>query len=174
MAVDDRETMLFNHMLLPVDFSPCSDEAFRIGCRLAGMTGSMVVVLHVIDTSILTALQHIGLSVIPGSGPAQRRRLRHHARLNLRRLLEFDDAKGVNCTRLIIEGVPFAEIAKVARTKAIDLIVMGTYGVRAGSIDKLFFGSTAEKVMRIAGCSVLTVPLSGLLHAMPLEKEERK
>ena len=172
MAVDGREAMLFNRILLPIDFSPCSGEAFRIGCRLGRMTGAVVNVLHVIDTSILASLQQIGLSVIPNNGPAQRRRLRHHARLNLRRLLESDDAKGVNCTRLILEGVPYAEIVKVARTKAIDLIVMGTYGVRAGSIDKLFFGSTAEKVMRIAGCSVLTVPLSGLVNAMPLEKGE--
>lgn len=166
--------MIFNQMLLPVDFSPCSDEAFRTGCRLARMIGAVVIVLHVIDTSILAVLPKIGLSVVPSSVPNQHRHLRHHARLNLRRLLELDDAKGVNCTRLILEGVPFAEIVKVARTKAIDLIVMGTYGVRAGSIDKLFFGSTAEKVMRIAECSVLTVPLPGILNAMPLEKGERK
>jgi nucleotide-binding universal stress UspA family protein len=166
--------MLFNQILLPVDFSPCSDEAFRTGCCLARMAEAMVIVLHVIDTSILTALPQIGLSVIPSGVPAQGRRLRHHARLNLRRLLECDDAKGVNCTRLILEGMPYAEIVKVTRTKAIDLIVMGTYGVRAGSIDKLFFGSTAEKVMRIAGCSVLTVPLSGPVNTMPREKGERK
>ena len=166
--------MLFNQMLLPVDFSPCSDEAFRIGCRLARVIGAAVIVLHVIDTSILAVLPQIGLSAIPSSIPAQRRRLRHHARLNLRRLLELDDAKEVHCTRLVIEGVPFAEIAKVTRTQTIDLIVMGTYGVRAGSLDKLFFGSTAEKVMRIAGCAVLTVPLSGPVNTRLLEKGEGK
>lgn len=118
--------MLFNQMLLSVDFSPCSDEAFRIGCRLARIIGAAVIVLHVIDTSILAVLPQIGLSAIPSSIPAQRRRLRHHARLNLRRLLEWNDAKGVHCTRLIIEGVPFVEIAKVTHTHAIDLIVMDT------------------------------------------------
>jgi nucleotide-binding universal stress UspA family protein len=174
MDVESRETMLFNQILLPVDFSPCSDEAFRMGCRLTRMTGAVVIALHVIDTSILAVLPQIGLSVIPSSVQAQRRRLRHHARSSLRRLLECDEAKGVNCTRLILEGVPYAEIVKVTRTKAIDLIVMGTYGVRAGNIDKLFFGSTAEKVMRIAGCSVLTVPLAGPVTTMPREKGERK
>lgn len=139
--IECRETMLFNQILLPVDFSPCSDEAFRIGCRLARMTGAVVTALHVADTSILTALSNLGLSVVPSSGAAQRRRLRHYARVNLRRLLESEDAKGVACTRLVLEGLPYAEIVKVTRTKAIDLIVMGTYGVRAGSIDKLFGSS---------------------------------
>lgn len=165
--------MLFNQILLPVDFSPCSDEAFRIGCQLARMTGAVVTVLHVIDTSILTVLPKIGLSVLPSGVQDQRRRLRHHARVNFRRLLECEDAKGANCTRLILEGVPYAEITKATRTKNIDLIVMGTYGVRAGSLDKLFFGSTAEKVMRIAGCSVLTVPLSEPVNLIRVEKGDR-
>jgi nucleotide-binding universal stress UspA family protein len=41
----------------------------------------------------------------------------------------------------------------------VDLVVMGSYGGRSGSVDKIFFGSTAEKVVRTAGCPVLTVPL---------------
>jgi len=165
------ETTLFNQILLPVDFSPCSNEAFRIGCRLARMSGSEVVVLHVIDTSIVATIQRVGLSTVPSDVASQRRRLRHHARVNLRRLMESGEAKGANCTRLILEGAPFVEIAKVARTQPIDLIVMGTYGVRAGSVDKLFFGSTAEKVVRTAGCPVLTVPLPALLNVLPPEKE---
>jgi nucleotide-binding universal stress UspA family protein len=36
---------------------------------------------------------------------------------------------------------------------------MGSYGGRSGSVEKIFFGSTAEKVVRTAGCPVLTVPL---------------
>jgi nucleotide-binding universal stress UspA family protein len=65
----------------------------------------------------------------------------------------------VKVTRMIVEGAPFVEIAKVARTGNIDLVVMGSYGGRSGSVDKIFFGSTAEKVVRTAGCPVLTVPI---------------
>lgn len=109
------------------------------------MTGAVVIVLHVIDSSILAVLPQIALSAIPSGVPVQRRHLRHHARLNLRHLLASDDAKGLNCTRLILEGVPFAEIVNVARTKAIDLIVLGIYGVRAGSINKLFLGARRKR-----------------------------
>jgi nucleotide-binding universal stress UspA family protein len=155
-----REPGLFQKILMPVDFSACSDEAFRMAADLARACGSTLLVLHVIDTSALEAFHRLGLLAVPSDAAAQRRRLRHHARLLVRQLLESDEAKGLPCTRMIIEGTPFVEIAKVARTQKVDLVVMGTYGGRAGSVDKIFFGSTAEKVVRTAGCPVLTVPLS--------------
>jgi nucleotide-binding universal stress UspA family protein len=155
-----REKGLFQNILMPVDFSPCSDEAFRVAAELARVYGANLLVLHVIDTNALAAFHRLGLLAVPSDAGAQRRRLRHHARLSVRGLLESEVVKGVACTRLIVEGSPFVEIAKVARTQNIDLVVMGTYGGRAGNVDKLFFGSTAEKVVRTAGCPVLTVPLS--------------
>lgn len=155
-----RDANLFQTILMPVDFSPCSDEAFRVAADLARVCGSSLLVLHVIDTSALAAFHRLGLLAVPSDAATQRRRLRHHARLNVRGLLESDVAKGVPCTRVIVEGTPFVEIAKVARMQKVDLVVMGTYGGRAGSVDKIFFGSTAEKVVRTAGCPVLTVPLA--------------
>jgi nucleotide-binding universal stress UspA family protein len=59
----------------------------------------------------------------------------------------------------VVEGTPFVEIAKFARGKGINLIVLGSYGGRSDSMDKIFFGSTADKVVRTAGCAVLTAPL---------------
>jgi nucleotide-binding universal stress UspA family protein len=155
-----KEIGLFKTILVPVDFSPCSDEAFRIACRMAELCGAKVLVLHVIDTSALAAFNRLGLLAVPSDAALQRRRLRHHARLKVRELLESKAAGDVKMTRLIVEGAPFVEIAKVARTGDIDLVVMGTYGGRSGSVDKIFFGSTAEKVVRTAGCPVLTVPLA--------------
>lgn len=150
---------LFKTVLVPVDFSPCSDEAFRVACRIARLCGAMLIVLHVIDTSALAALRRLGLLAVPSEAAPQRRRLRHHARLKVRQLLESKEAEGLDITRTIVEGAPFVEIAKLARTETIDLVVMGSYGGRSGSVDKIFFGSTAEKVVRTAGCPVLTVPL---------------
>lgn len=156
----ESETDLFKTILVPVDFSPCSDEAFRVACRMARLCGAALLVLHVIDTSALAAFNRLGLLAVPSDAAPQRRRLRHHARLKLRQLLESKAAEDVKITRVIVEGAPFVEIAKVARTGNIDLVVIGSYGGRSGSVDKIFFGSTAEKVVRTAGCPVLTVPLA--------------
>lgn len=154
-----RDSNLFNTILVPVDFSPCSDEAFRVACQMARLCGAAMLILHVIDTSALAAFNRLGLLAVPSDAAPQRRRLRHHARLKVRQLLESKVAVDVKITRLIVEGAPFVEIAKVARTGDIDLVVMGSYGGRSGSVDKIFFGSTAEKVVRTAGCPVLTVPI---------------
>jgi nucleotide-binding universal stress UspA family protein len=154
-----RIANLFNTILVPVDFSPCSDEAFRVACQMARVCGAAMLILHVIDTSALAAFNRLGLLAVPSDATAQRRRLRHHARLNVRQVLESKEAESVKVTRMIVEGAPFVEIAKVARTGNIDLVVMGSYGGRSGSVDKIFFGSTAEKVVRTAGCPVMTVPI---------------
>jgi nucleotide-binding universal stress UspA family protein len=118
-----------------------------------------MLILHVIEISALAAFNRLGLLAVPSDAPAQRRRLRHHARLNVRQVLESKEAESVKVTRMIVEGAPFVEIAKVARTGNIDLVVMGSYGGRSRSVDKIFFGSTAEKVVRTAGCPVMTVPI---------------
>jgi nucleotide-binding universal stress UspA family protein len=55
----------------------------------------------------------------------------------------------------VMRGVPYEEILKFSRDKGIDLIIMGTHG-RSG-LDRVIFGSTAEKVVRNAECPVLTV-----------------
>jgi nucleotide-binding universal stress UspA family protein len=149
----------FTKILVPVDFSPCSEEAFRIALTLARTFQAELLLLHVIDTKSLAVFNQLGLLAVPSDAQGQKRRLRHHARLNARRLLESEAAKGVTVTRIVVEGGPFVEIAKTVRTEKVDLVIMGSYGGRSDNVEKIFFGSTAEKVVRTAGCPVLTVPL---------------
>ena len=147
-------------ILVPVDFSPCSEEAFRVALTLAKTFQSELLLLHVIDTSALRAFNRLGLLAVPSDAQAQKRRLRHHARLNTRRLLDSETVKEVKITRVLAEGVPFVEIAKIVRVEKVNLVVLGSYGGRSDSVDKIFFGSTAERVVRTSGCPVFTVPLS--------------
>ena len=153
------ENPFCTRILVPVDFSPCSGEAFRVALTLARTFQAELLLLHVIDTSALAAFNRLGLLAVPSDALAQKRRLRHHARLNTRRLLDSEMVKGVKVTRVLADGVPYVEIGKMVRVEKINLVVLGSYGGRAGSVDKIFFGSTAERVVRTAGCPVLTVPL---------------
>ena len=155
---------LFTKILVPVDFSPCSEEAFRVALTLSRTFQAELLLMHVIDMNALATFNRLGLLAIPSDAQSQKRRLRHHARLNVRRLLESDAAKGVTVKRIILEGRPFVEISKTARMEKVGLVVMGSYGGSIGDVDKIFFGSTAEKVVRTAGCPVLTVPLSAKLE----------
>lgn len=167
--------LMFQKILVPVDFSPCSEEAFRVALSLARAYQSEVLLLHVVDTKSLETLNRLGLA-LPSEEAKQKKRLRHQARLTARRLLASDGAKEMGVRRLLAEGSPFVEIARTARTEQVDLVVMGSYGGHVGNVEKIFFGSTAEKVVRTAGCPVLCVPLPGRPRAVGRttvkEKEE--
>jgi nucleotide-binding universal stress UspA family protein len=47
------------------------------------------------------------------------------------------------------------EILNLAKKREVDLIVMGTHGFQG--LEKILFGSVAEKVVKMAPCPVLTV-----------------
>ena len=144
---------LFTKILVPVDFLPVP-----IALSFAKLFQAEVLLLHVVDTKSLHALNRLGLA-LPSDAQQQKKQLHHHARLNARQLLGWEEAKGVTLRRMLAEGCPFEEIARTARVEGVDLVVMGSYGGALGGVDKIFFGSTAEKVVRTAGCPVLTVPL---------------
>jgi nucleotide-binding universal stress UspA family protein len=150
---------LFQKILVPTDFSPCSNEAFRVALKIARTVRADVLLLHVIDTGAVAAFNRLGLLAVPSDAVKQRRRMRHQARLKTRQLLASQGAEGVAIKRIVVEGAPFVEISKLARQEKVDLVVLGSYGGRSESMEKVFFGSTAEKVVRTAGCAVLTVPL---------------
>jgi nucleotide-binding universal stress UspA family protein len=141
---------LFQRILLPVDFAPVSREAFLLGLRLAHQFHAQVFLLHVIDTKSLDALNALGLA-LPSEEKA-------HARFLARGLLSLPETKGLKITRILREGKPFVEIARTVREEKIDLVVMGSYGGQTGDITHIFFGSTAEKIVRTVPCPVLTVP----------------
>src|SRR5262245_3958820 len=105
---------LFPKMLVPIDFSSCSEEALRVAVALARVFQSEVLLLHVVDTKSLATLNGLGLAP-PSEEAAQRKRLSHQARLNARRLVNSDAAKGVAIRRLVLEGSPFVEIVRTAR-----------------------------------------------------------
>jgi nucleotide-binding universal stress UspA family protein len=58
---------------------------------------------------------------------------------------------------LVAEGYPAEEILRVATDEQVDLIVLGKHG--RGMLERLLFlGSTSDKILSQAPCSVLVVP----------------
>jgi nucleotide-binding universal stress UspA family protein len=56
---------------------------------------------------------------------------------------------------ILANGTPYRAILRVASEQHSDLIVIGIHG--RGAMDLLFFGSTAQHVVRQATCPVLTL-----------------
>jgi len=132
-----------------VDFSPGAHRALDLA--LAWCPRGEVTAVHVLDTDFAHRIEQQGL----GTSADVLARLRARADEAFGWLL---DEKGADAfAPMIVEGIPFAEIVKVANDLAVDLIAMGMHR-HTPRVEQLLFGSTAEKVMRTSSRPVLCVP----------------
>ena len=139
-------------ILVPMDFSPCSVNALRVAVGMAAPEGDLTL-LHVIDQEFIDGAVAAGL----GTAEDVRQRLKDQAESKFTTTLEGLDAGKVSMEKMIVVGLPFVEILKIARDLDLPMIVMGMRGVSTPA-EELLFGSTAEKVLRGTRVPVLCVP----------------
>jgi len=140
-------------ILVPIDFSPCSVNALRVAVGIAAPDGDLTL-LHVVDEEFIEAAVAAGM----GSSEDLRTRLKQQAETNFSTVLEGIDTSQVDIEKMIVIGLPFVEILKIARDLDLPMIVMGIRG-QSTPAEELLFGSTAEKVLRGTRVPVLCVPL---------------
>lgn len=140
-------------ILCPVDFSDSSRRALDHAMAVARWYGASVTGLHVAPLPPVAASPSGPILLEPGLYTPE---LRQQLLADTRRLLESEQAAGVTTDAVVVEGAPAPTIVEHAAAMGADLLVMGTHG-RSG-FDRLLLGSVAEKVLRRAGCPVLTVP----------------
>jgi nucleotide-binding universal stress UspA family protein len=134
------------------DFSGHANEAFLTAKDLAARYGSNLHIVHVLPTPFVpTSEAYIPIEqditlVEKATEVAQ-------ASIEENYLARLDESQ----RRFVhfLSGYPATEIVDLATKKKIDLIVMGSHGLTG--MAHVFFGSTADRVVRRAPCSVLTV-----------------
>jgi nucleotide-binding universal stress UspA family protein len=134
-------------VLLATDFSECSKQALELAFALSRDCRARLLVVHVATPPAFVTYGEFEKVLEKSAG--YRRELEE----KLRQCQKPDS----NAEFLLKDGDPAQEILNVARETPCDLIVMGTHG-RTG-LRRLLMGSVAEKVLRGAACSVLTVKL---------------
>ena len=139
-------------ILVPVDFSPCSINAMRVAAGIAAPDGDLTL-LHVIDEQFVSDAAAAAL----GTAEEITARMREQAETSFANILEDFEKNGVSIERMIVIGVPFVEILKIARDLDLPMIVMGMRG-RSTPVEEVLFGSTVETVLRGARIPVLCVP----------------
>ncbi|HEU4927444.1 MAG TPA: universal stress protein [Vicinamibacterales bacterium] len=144
-------------ILCPVDFSEFSRRALDHALGLARCYGSAVTALHVVAPApvVVPVPYYFGAEVAPPMTlpPADRGRVASE----LEAFVSSERAGALRAATYVAEGpVVHQEILVQAKRLHADLIVLGTHG-RSG-FERLFLGSTAEKVLRTARCPVMTVP----------------
>lgn len=137
-------------LLLPTDLSAAAARAATAAADLLGDGADRrVVVLHAYRLPI-------GFSARPAL--TLRREMEQYVaetRAKLDVVAERFRKIGAAVEIVVEEGVPWQRISDHAERLNVDLIAMATHG-RSG-VDRLLLGSTAERVLPVASCPVLTV-----------------
>ncbi len=145
-------------ILHPTDFSEQSRCAFQLACSLARDCGAHLIVVHVMQPMAV----FFGDGLVPPYPDGYEEEIGSN-------LVRLHRAVGLPVVHLLESGQPVEEILRVAHESHVDVIVMGTHG-RHGP-RRMFMGSVAERVMRMAPCPVMTVK-SPILMRVPATRAD--
>ena len=146
----------FKHIVCAIDFSDCSMQALEYAFSLAQEADARLTVLHVVEvpSNLSEDAHETGLAgprslqeYVAATASERRARLNDAVPERVRACCTVDT--------VLASGTPYREILRVATERASDLIVIGVHGRHPA--DVLFFGSTAQHVVRRAASPVLTL-----------------
>jgi glycine betaine transporter len=142
-----------NNLLVPLDFSPISEGVFKAALELVRGDDAALILLHAIDPALVDFAAALGFE----SREKIVEMMRARAETELAALKDRAATK-VDVQTIVSEGIPFIEILRKAEDFQVDAILMGKYGTR-GHIEKLLFGTTAERVTRGTLRAVIVIPV---------------
>jgi nucleotide-binding universal stress UspA family protein len=158
----------FKRILCPVDFAPASGDAAAYAFSLAKEADAELTLLHVIEP-----IEHNWLNEhAPTSPEAYCRFVESQVRARFAKIVPANASEWCCPRQLVMWGKPWEQILNVAKDASAELIVTGLHS--RGGLDLMLFGSTAQQLVRYAGCPVLTVGRRALtpLHRPEIELTE--
>lgn len=144
-------------IVVATDLSDLAFPALSMGAFLARSTNEPLTVVHVADfpQAPLPSPEAAGLGVAFSLSEQDVQLLRESARDSLNAAMARLDIEG-QC--LVEQGIPSIHVVAAARRLEASLLVIGTEG-RTG-LRRMLLGSTAEQILRDAGCPVMVVRLN--------------
>ncbi len=147
----------FRRILVGCDFSPDADLAFQHALGLAQEFQSELHLVHVIEMPTYTELLRPVLEHRRSSTAA----IKAFIQDKIDALIPEDARHWCRASTVLLEGQPYAQLLHYAEQTEIDLIVLGSRG--HGVFDTMLIGSTTDRIIRNAGCAVLSVsPQAGI------------
>jgi nucleotide-binding universal stress UspA family protein len=138
-------------ILCPIDFSEFSERAYAYAQSLACHYKATLLLQHVIDSLV----PYYPYFAFPEPYYETCRNLRAGAGRQLQEFAETHSPHLVHPQCRVDDGLPVDLILSFAEAQGVNLIVMGTHGVRG--IDLAMLGSVTDKVLRRSRCPVLAV-----------------
>jgi universal stress protein A len=151
-TLNTRRMLTVVTIVVRVDFSACSLQVHNYAIPVADRVAAKNVMLHAVPlgpdyTSGSYAMYDL-------SGLEQKARTDGEERM--RNFVSQVKFRRVKFETAITIGTPVQEICSFAETKDVDLIITSTHGWTG--LKRVLIGSTAERLVRHAPCSVLVVP----------------
>lgn len=139
--------MIPRTILVPIDFSTCSERALDYAFALAERLDATV---HLV-TAIVAAQPEVSALLSDHVVTA----IRQESMAGLEKLTSPRAAIAKVGKLIVVPGDARDAILKIATELQADMIVMGTHGRRG--VARLVLGSVAEEVVRRATCPVVTI-----------------
>jgi len=136
-------------ILIPTDGSDYGMRAAEYGVSIAKMLDAQIIVVYVIDDVVLDQI-----STVTQRDDAERE-LKEDGQRHINYVLSLAKKEGVKTASVLAKGRPFDQIVHLAKEQNMDLIVMGTYGLKGA--ERILIGSVAERVIEYSPCPVLVV-----------------
>ncbi|MEM5785779.1 MAG: universal stress protein [Syntrophobacteraceae bacterium] len=148
------EGQLFKNIGFCTDFSENADEAFGIAVELATRFDATLNIIHVMVSFSLSPPVHATYMPIEYD-PNFVEEVTQAASNTIRQKYLDKMPEAIPCEVNLLSGYAATEILRIVSEKKLDLLVMGSHGLTG--LAHVLFGSTADRVVRKAPCSVLTV-----------------
>jgi nucleotide-binding universal stress UspA family protein len=139
-------------ILVPVDFSTCSQKGLRYAIAFANEFGAKIILLHATYLGYIYSSEGTAIYNIPRLQKAARKT----AERKMRELVRSMKFGAVKFETAFTNGSPVIDICAFAKDHDVDLIITSTHGFTG--FTHVLIGSIAEQVVRHAPCSVLVVP----------------
>jgi nucleotide-binding universal stress UspA family protein len=139
-----------NKILVPVDFSENSTKLLQHAVGMAADSGASIVVMYVVEGID----KYSGLTIPHMSLEEVEKELVQSAKDKMELFLEENLGSSVPHKGVVLNGDVIEQINDYAAKEGVDMIIMGTHGYKG--LEKILFGSVAERVIKTAPCPVLT------------------
>jgi nucleotide-binding universal stress UspA family protein len=139
------------NILVPIDFSENSPKILRSAISLAKKCDAALTVVFVVQS-----IEDYSGFFVPHMPITQfEEEMVGGANKKMESFIEDNMDPSVSYSSKVLIGDVAEEILKLAEDEKSDMIVMGTHGYKG--LEKVLFGSIAEKVVKRSPCPVLTV-----------------
>jgi len=134
----------FRRILVTTDFSEGTSDALAYAFSVAQENESQITLLHVVHDAAADVSGKYRESLVQG------------VQKQLDDLVPTEAKAWCDVSTDVEIGVPYRIIVRMLEDEKIDLLVMNIHG--KGMLDRALLGSTDERVVRVAPCSVMLIP----------------